>query len=170
MGGGKLALVITDHACERYIDYIDPYAFDFQQIRKKILSFLCSNKHRIFYKTEKVMYVSIGDLIVIFNKTKRILITLYPATEKKIIVLRCLEGVELNKHRFENRMKIKKHYINPDKLTIGISKTKSEYFITVNATKNYNISGCFSSTEKAQKFIDDYTQFYNQFIWLEGTR
>lgn len=76
---------ITNHACERFLErelgYITWTKKDIDNARKYLKSFVSSNKHlnlSMSKKDNRVYQVLVGKFIMVINKAKKALITLYP--------------------------------------------------------------------------------------------
>jgi len=134
----------------------------------------------------EVLHVLVNKLIIVLTKTKDVILTLYPSSKSN------LQWLDANKSELKqvnrtkkvkkikdiikrkdivpspfifNKIQFKKEYPDPQLLSFSISDTKKKIHITINYIENpYNLAGCFGSIEKAQKFIDDYTEFYNSKI------
>jgi len=162
-------MIITNHACERFLErelgYIT-WTMDYIiKARNYLKTFVCKFKHKNLYNNakEKLLYVLVDKLVLIFNQTKEVLITLYPFSENKLDYFEhenCKQIPLPKKYQILKTSKGK--YPEPNLLSISITETKNKIHITVNDRKKpYNPSGCFETICKAEKFISDYTKFYN---------
>jgi len=175
-------MIITTHACERYLErclgFVTWNSDDILRARKYLEAFIYNHKHKNLCKRKsEIMHVLVNKLILVFSKAKEVLITLYPFDEKKI---NYLNYKSMNNQSSKNEFKVLKGnkmtfieklielgvsgaYPDPKLLSISISEAKKKIHITINDVENpYNLAGCFGSFEKAEKFIDDYTDFYNK--------
>lgn len=165
-------MYITTHACERYLErelgFITWTTDDIKRARKCLLSFICSHKHQnLCKKKDKIVHVLIEKLVLVFSKAKEVLITLYPMDQERVDYLNNKKHEPKRKKLIPTpkleALKIKGRYPDPKLLSISITETKKKIHITINDDKNpFNLSGVFATIEKAQKFISDYTTFYNQ--------
>jgi len=153
---------ITDHACERFLErelgYITWTMEDIFKTRDYLRIFISSHKHKNINKTSnRICHVLVDKLILVFRKAKKILVTLYPFSEKAIqtIITKSMyiEFIKNLPKKF-NKLERKGRYPNPNLLSISMSGTKKRIHIEVNnPEKSYNLSGCFSAIEHAENLL-----------------
>ena len=146
-------MIITNHACERYLQrslgYISWTKEDITKTREYLWKYIHSQEHiNISTKFDETMCVIVGELILIIKKVKNIILTIY--TKIPMTTLEKLESLKVNGV-----------YPDPKLLSVAITSTKKKIYIIINNVKPRNVSGIFGSVEKAEKFISDYTEFYN---------
>lgn len=85
----SIFIAITNHACERYLERILGFVTwtkgDINNARKQILNIIYTHKHKHLDKKNcQIKHVLINEIIMVFAKAKKKLITLYPSNEEAL--------------------------------------------------------------------------------------